>query len=97
MKAASALVNREPNTILKVHVTPGAKEYSLEYDEWRKELKIKVKAPPHQGKANQDLIAFLRQYFKNPIIISGSKTRSKHIKIDNSYQETLTILEDIFT
>ena len=95
MKAASALLKSESGTTLKVHVTPGAKEYSLEYDEWRKELRIKVKAPPHHGKANQDLIAFLGQYFKNPVIISGSKARSKHIKIDNTFEETLEILGEI--
>ncbi|MBU7047799.1 MAG: YggU family protein [Theionarchaea archaeon] len=95
MNITAALYKGEPGTILFVHVTPGAKEYSLEYDEWRKEFKIKVKALPRQGKANQDVIAFLGKYFKNPVIISGMTARTKRIRVENPVEETAKILEEI--
>lgn len=95
MNITAALYKGEPGTILFVHVTPGAKEYSLEYDEWRKEFKIKVKALPRQGKANQDVIAFLGRYFQNPVIISGMTARTKRIRVENPVEETAKILEEI--
>lgn len=95
MDFVSALSGDDKGTILHVHVIPNAKEYLIKYDEWRKELKIKVKAQPKQGKANKDVIQFLGQYFTNPAIISGVKTTSKLIKIENSLEETVAILGEI--
>ncbi|KYK32640.1 MAG: hypothetical protein AYK19_15170 [Theionarchaea archaeon DG-70-1] len=95
MNFVSALSGDEKGTILRVHVISNAKEYLIQYDDWRRELKIKVKAQPKQGKANKDVIRFLGQYFKNPAIISGATAKSKLIKIENSLEETVTILEEI--
>ncbi|MBU7027706.1 MAG: YggU family protein [Theionarchaea archaeon] len=95
MNFVSALSGDEKGTILRVHVISNAKEYLIQYDDWRRELKIKVKAQPKQGKANKDVIQFLGQYFKNPAIISGATAKSKLIKIENSLEETVTILEEI--
>lgn len=95
MNIAAALYNGKPGTILYVHVTPGAKEYSLEYDEGRKEFKMKVKALPRKGKANQDVIVFLKKYFENPVIVSGKTARSKRIRVGNPVEETAKILEEI--
>ncbi len=95
MNVASALKKDEPGTILCVHVIPNARAYHLEYDQWRKQLKIKVKAHPKQGKANEDVVTFLKTYFKNPVIIAGAKSRSKQIKIENTLEETVAILGEI--
>lgn len=49
-------------------------------------LKIKIKAIPEHGKANQELIKFLSKYFKVPKsnieIIKGQNTRNKIIEIN---------------
>ena len=95
MDAASAIQADQAGTILSVHVIPNAKEYSIEYDQWRKELKIKVKAQPRKGKANQDVVQFLGTYFTNPVIVAGAKSHSKKIRIENSHKETVTILGEI--
>lgn len=95
MNIASALSGDEQGTILRVHVVPRSKEYLIEYDEWRKELKIKVKAEPKHGKANKDVIHFLGQYFKNPAIISGATKKSKLIRVETPLQEAVQILEEM--
>lgn len=95
MDAASALKKDQSGTILSVHVIPNAKEYSIEYDQWRKELRIKVKAQPRKGKANQDVVQYLGTYFENPVIVAGAKSYSKKIRIENSQGETVKILGEI--
>lgn len=95
MSFRDALSEDDQGILLHVHVVPHSKEYLIEYDKWRKELKIKVKAPPKEGKANQDLIRFLSHYFKNPVLISGDTSRSKRVKVENTLEETAHILGKI--
>lgn len=49
------------------------------------QIKIRITAPPVDGKANQHLIKFLAKQFKVPqnrvIIMSGENSRQKRIKI----------------
>lgn len=95
MDVQAALSESDQGTLLQVHVIPGSRAYEITYDGWRKELRIKVMAQPQKGKANQDVVSFLGHYFKNPVIIAGVKSRSKKIKVDNSFKETITILESV--
>lgn len=54
--------------------------------EGKKWLKIKVAAPPEDGKANAELLKFLAKYFKCPksslTLVSGETSRHKRIKIE---------------
>ncbi|MBU7038582.1 MAG: YggU family protein [Theionarchaea archaeon] len=95
MDVQAALSKSDTGTILRVHAVPGSRTYEIKYDEWRKELRIKVMAQPEKGMANQDIVSFLSQYFSNPVIIAGSTSRSKKIRVDNSLEETVTILGEV--
>jgi uncharacterized protein (TIGR00251 family) len=95
MNFEAALSNGKPGTVLRIHVVPHSKKYTIEYDEWRKELKIRVRAQPKEGKANQDLIRFLSQYFRKPVLLSGATSRSKQVQIENTFEEAVKILEEI--
>jgi uncharacterized protein (TIGR00251 family) len=70
--------------ILTVKVTPNARANSLEgmHDGV---LKVRIKAPPDKGKANEELVAFLAdllQVAKSQIsILSGHAGRLKRIEI----------------
>lgn len=97
MNFEAALISDEKGTILRIYVVPNAKEYLIQYDEWRKEFKVKVKAPPREGKANQDVLQFLSRYFKKPLIVSGDTSHSKKIRVENGLQETSQILGEILT
>ena len=69
---------------LAVRAQPGAKKTAIVgvYGEGASaQLKIAVKAPPVEGRANQALIEFLAEYFSIPrnrvALLSGETLRSK--------------------
>jgi uncharacterized protein (TIGR00251 family) len=70
--------------IIKVKIIPNAHKNSIEGFQ-EDTLKIKIKAPPDKGKANEELIDFLSDIFsiaKSQIrIISGHSSRLKKIEI----------------
>ena len=73
----------EEGVILTIYVTPNAKRNEIVgFDEWRKALSVKVKAPAIEGKANNELVTFLRKTFGREVkIISGERSRIKKVLI----------------
>ena len=77
---------------INVRLTPNAKKSEIMGEETNlfgeKYLKIKVAAPPVEGKANKELISFLAEHFKvskNKIsILSGEKSRNKIVEIEQN-------------
>ncbi len=73
--------------LLDIHVQPGAKHtaYAGPYGD---ALKIRLAAPPVDGKANQALLRFLAQAFQVPLaqvqIRSGHSGRRKRVAITGS-------------
>lgn len=72
--------------ILDIYVQPGSRKSQL-VGLHGNALKIKISAPPEDGKANLEVIRFFRKLFllnKNQIeIISGERSRNKRLKIYN--------------
>jgi hypothetical protein len=76
---------------INIHITPNAKKSEVLGEEMDlfggKTLKVKVSAPPVEGKANKELIKILSEYFDVPkskiSIVSGDKSRNKIIEIQN--------------
>jgi uncharacterized protein len=70
---------------LELHVQPGASrtEFAGKHGD---RLKVRLAAPPQDGKANAALIEFLAQYYGVPRrkvrITSGLKSRQKRVVID---------------
>jgi uncharacterized protein len=68
-----------------LHVQPAAKrsEFAGMHGE---RIKLRLAAPPVDGKANAALIEFLADYFgvprRNVTIVSGVKSRSKRVAIE---------------
>lgn len=75
--------------VLQCHIQPGARRSELA-GEHGDRLKIRLKAPPVDGKANTELIRFLSQLFavpRNAITIeSGDLSRQKRVRIENPVQ-----------
>ncbi|ABS76554.1 YggU family protein [Coxiella burnetii] len=73
--------------ILTVYIQPGAKQTQIS-GKHGEHIKIRLQAPPTEGKANKALIDFLAQRLKlNPssiTIIRGEKARLKTIAIESS-------------
>jgi uncharacterized protein (TIGR00251 family) len=91
----SAVITDGKHPLLCIRVIPNSSSYSMEYDKWRKELKIKVKALPIKGKANKDVLNYLSEYFESPVIVSGATTKSKKVQVSNTVAEVLNILENL--
>lgn len=72
--------------ILTCHIQPGAKKSELAGVHGER-LKIRLQAPPVEGKANSELVRFLSKLFavsKQAITIeSGELSRQKRVRIIN--------------
>ncbi len=70
--------------IIEIRVVPNAKKNEIK--EENQKLKVRLTAPPVDGKANKLLIELLSKYFgvkkSNIIIIKGEKSKNKFIQID---------------
>ena len=70
--------------LLAVHVQPGARTDRLDGTHGDR-LKIRISAPPVDGKANNHLLRYLAGLFDVPLrnvsLISGAAARSKRIRI----------------
>ncbi|MBL7545722.1 MAG: YggU family protein [Bdellovibrionaceae bacterium] len=86
--------------ILALYVQPNAKHTEFEkiHDN---QLKLKVKAPPEDGRANQEITQYLARFFrikKNQIsILSGELSRHKRIEILLEKEYTLEEFSRYFT
>lgn len=75
--------------VLQCHIQPGAKRSELA-GEHGERLKIRLQAPPVDGKANTELIRFLSKLFgvpRNAVSLeSGELSRQKRVRISNPVQ-----------
>ncbi len=70
--------------ILSLKIKPNAKKNEIIIDD-SGNIKIKIKAPPVDGKANKELIKFLSEIFDVPKsyieILSGETSSIKRVKV----------------
>ncbi len=78
---------------MKVYLQPKASKNEV-IGPYRDGIKVKVTAPPTEGKANEALIRFLSKELKVPPssveIIKGLHTREKILRITESLDQELT-------
>jgi hypothetical protein len=78
--------------ILQVHVIPNARS-DVVVGKHGGALKIKLRAPPIEGKANVALLRFLAEQLKLPrkaiVLKSGEKSRDKTIQIHGLSKEDM--------
>jgi uncharacterized protein (TIGR00251 family) len=83
----------EPGGIIRVRVIPRAKVNAVAdvFEDGR--IKIRLTAPPVDGKANKSLVIFLSTILDVPRssieIISGSKGRDKVIRVNGLDQDSI--------
>lgn len=82
---------------LTLHIQPGAKKTELA-GEYGEALKIRLAAPPVEGKANTALVAWLAKRFavakRDVVLLSGEKNRHKIVSIAKVLDEA-AILESL--
>lgn len=81
----SWLIAGDRGVILRLHIQPGAKKTEV-VGLYGDALKIRLAAPPVDGKANACLIAFLADQLGVPktaiTLVSGDTSRAKRVRID---------------
>jgi uncharacterized protein (TIGR00251 family) len=89
MPFADAIRATKDGVVVDFEVSPGAKsaEVPSGYNQWRKRIEAKIRAPPDKGKANDELINALSDLFGVPAkdieITSGATSSRKSILIRN--------------
>ncbi len=92
----NAITQIKDGILLKIDVSPKSDKFTISgYNEWRETVEIKIKAPPHKGKANKEIIKEFSKITKTPVeIISGHKSHQKTLKIPHvSKNDLLEILK----
>jgi uncharacterized protein (TIGR00251 family) len=79
--------------VIDLEASPGAKETKVPagYNQWRKRLLVKLKAPPERGKANEELIDALARLLNVPPasieITSGATNSRKSVRVRGMARE----------
>ena len=72
---------------ISIKVKPNSKESQVE-EIGRNQFLVKVKAPPKENKANQEVIEILARYFKIPksqvLILTGLESSRKVVNIGDT-------------
>ena len=83
--------------LINIRISPNASKN--EFIRNGDEIKVKITAPPVDGKANKALVEFLSKSFKVPKtyieIVKGETSKDKSILIKNVDQEKKEIIIDI--
>ncbi len=90
---------RDGGVVICVRVVPRASKDCIDGVLGGEALKVRIQAPPVEGKANAYLVKFLSKQWKIPRssleILSGETGRNKRIRIVNPPPELWRILESI--
>lgn len=69
--------------LLMIYVQPKAKKNAIEgVDEWRGRLKVRIAAPPVEGKANKEVVKFFSKLLGAEVsIVRGETSREKDLLV----------------
>ncbi len=86
------LSERGGAVVFAVRVTPRASRDAIE-GEWQGALKVRLAAPPVEGRANEALRALLAERLKIPIaavrIVAGERSRTKRVEVRGAGAERI--------
>lgn len=93
------LTSSPKGTILHLYIQPGASvtEASGFYND---RLKVKIKAPPRDGEANEAVVEFVAKILgiakKNVFLIRGESSRQKDLLVELSPEKVSILLKELF-
>lgn len=89
-------MDKDNELIIKIKISPGASKNEI--IKTADSTKIKITAPPVDGKANKALVEFLSKKFKIPktsvLIIKGETSKEKTILFKVSDAKKITFIKD---
>ncbi|WP_058947609.1 DUF167 family protein [Thermococcus sp. 2319x1] len=79
----TTIKDAKEGVIIQIYVQPNAKKTEIEgIDEWRKRLKVKVKVPPVEGKANKEVVKFFSKLLgADVVLLRGEASREKDLLV----------------
>ena len=84
------------NITLTLHVQPGAKKTTVA-GLHGEALKIRLAAPPVEGRANEALLRFIADFFKVPLrdveLKQGEQSRHKRVEVRGSAVDPNSLLD----
>ena len=85
------------NLLLHIHVRPNAKSNAIREVNSDKQIRVDIAADAQDGKANHELIDYLKSIFKIPSdqleILHGHKQRDKVLRITTTSDNVTDLLE----
>ncbi len=83
---AIRVASKENGLMIDVEVSPGSSESRITgYNEWRKRITMKVRAPPEKGKANSEVVEVIASAFGVPEasieVVAGHTSAQKTVVI----------------
>ena len=94
----SWLKNHGEGTLLLLYIQPGASRTMVSGVHGER-LKVKIKAPPRDGEANQALEEYFSEVLGIPkskvFLIRGESSRQKDLLVELSSEKVLTSLKEI--
>jgi uncharacterized protein (TIGR00251 family) len=93
--SSKALRRKGQGTEMDIHVVPGASRSEFgAYDQWRKRFQVKVKEPPEDGRANQEVERLVGETFRcKALIVRGQTVRDKTLFLEIDLVNVRQILE----
>ncbi len=88
IETASWLEKKADGMLLRLYVQPGAKKTEV-VGERAGRLKVKIHAPAQDGKANEELLSFLKKKLNatQVVLIRGETSRNKDVFLKSSHME----------
>lgn len=93
------IVSTTTNLLLQIHVRPNAKTNAVREISSNNEIRIDIAADAQDGKANQELINYIKSILKIPAsqleIVHGHKQRDKVLRVLTTTENQSDIIERI--
>ncbi len=94
----SWIKNHPKGTLLQLYIQPGASVSELSGIHGER-LKVKIKAPPRDGEANEELIRFMSEILKiskaGVFLIRGESSRQKDLLVELSLEKVTILLQEL--
>lgn len=85
-----AVKETEDGVLVNIEVSPRSDKFKISaYNEWRKEIEVKITSIPQKGKANKEIIKEFSKLTNTQVeIVSGLKSQHKTLKIYDITRES---------
>ncbi|WP_135610611.1 DUF167 domain-containing protein [Methanococcoides sp. AM1] len=104
MSFENALKDKGDSITIDLEVTPGSKKVCFPggYNQWRERIEIKLRSAAQKGKANDELIESIADFFtvntSSVSIRSGARSTKKTVEIEGlDYDKATSMLEDVLS